>query len=152
MYCLVILTWSLSTERKCARAPSSAHVHARSLIRDVPALVSIVYGWHFLLLLMLLSCLPCTFTTINKRFNAEVTCIPSESSLLQSHIFAGFLCFARLFFSLSLLCNCSFVTCDCNFDCFYAVCIICIFHFYFMFWKFEHAPSIQHALLLKLIQ
>lgn len=99
------------------------------------------------------------FTTINKWFNAEVTWIPKESSLLQSHTFVVFFLFVSVlfgFFSYAAIVHA--VTCDCNFDCFfYAVCIICIFHFYFMFWKIEHAPPIQRVrclllLLLKLNQ
>lgn len=40
-----------------------------------------------------------------------------------------------------------FVTLRLQFDCFYALCIICIFHFLFhVFKKFEHAPPpIEHA-------
>lgn len=98
MYCLVILTWSLSTERKCVRARS------RSRSCSLPYKRCSNAGFDCLrmafLLLLLLSCLPCTFTSINKRFNAEVTCIPSESSLLQSHIFAGFCVLLVCFFSL----------------------------------------------------
>lgn len=101
MYCLVILTWSLSMERKCARACvlvltcsftrcSKYNTACFDCLRTVHAYFS--------------SVLP--FTTINKWFNAEVTWIPKESSLLQSHTFVVFFCSFRcclVFFPTLLL-------------------------------------------------
>lgn len=64
MYCLVILTWSLSMERKCARARVCMCSYLLAPLQDVPSiipLVSIVYGQFmyifrlFCLLLQLIS-------------------------------------------------------------------------------------------------
>lgn len=63
------------------------------------------------------------FTTINKRFNAEVTCIPNS----RVHYFTNILFVWGLFFVVRCfrcLTHCSFVTCNCN---------LIVFTFYALF-------------------
>lgn len=90
-------------------------------------------GWWFILH---------TFTTINKQYNAEVTCIPNESSCMPDVIvFLSASVFFLFFFAVGVS-YCSVVTCHCNFDCFFAVALMLRFMhylhiFHFLFHIFE---------------